>query len=209
MSDKPTKVVGHRGAILLQPCRLICLGRRAPTLIAIGGLSGSGKSPSQRHLPPIWERAPGARIFESDRIRKTNVRGSERRKDFQPEAYRPDVSDSRLQDSLRQGRSLTGCRGVTVIIDAVFDRPSNRHAGRTRCGSTRRSRSWAFWLQCRPFAHCRGASQPERAVRQTQLLEVLDMQEAKDIGTVRWRHIDARKPIETIVKLIGFEIEAE
>ncbi|MCJ8521188.1 2-phosphoglycerate kinase [Pseudorhizobium tarimense] len=49
---------------------LALLGRQQPRLVAIGGLSGSGKSTLADALAPNLGAAPGARIIESDRLRK-------------------------------------------------------------------------------------------------------------------------------------------
>ena len=59
------------------------LGPPLPVLIAIGGLSGSGKSTIAEALAPHVGRAPGARIFESDRIRKAMFGVKSNRTDFQ------------------------------------------------------------------------------------------------------------------------------
>ncbi len=177
----------------------------APILIAIGGLSGSGKSTLAEALAAHLGTPPGARIFESDRVRKKmfGVRATER---LPREAYRPDVSDIVYKTLCDKAEASLVSRG-TVIIDAVFDRPSNRDAVE-RVAEALGVPFVGFWLQCdRSTLSGRIAARTGSA--SDAMLEVLDMQEAKDIGTVRWRHIDARKPVETIVKLIGFEIEAE
>jgi predicted kinase len=61
-------------------------------LVAVGGLSGSGKSTVAAALAPALGPPPGARILASDRIRKRlfEVSAETRLPDT---AYRPEVSD--------------------------------------------------------------------------------------------------------------------
>ena len=93
-------------------------------LVAIGGLSGSGKSTLAETLAPCIGLPPGARIIESDRIRKSLY-------DVPPEtrlpqsAYHPEVSVRVYREISWRSRLILAQDGA-VVADAVFDKVENR-----------------------------------------------------------------------------------
>lgn len=96
----------------------------SPTLVAIGGLSGTGKTALARALAGAIGPPPGALILRSDVTRKEFFQAHETQRlpatAYQPEAtaivYR--ILAERAERLLSQGRS--------VILDAVFARPAER-----------------------------------------------------------------------------------
>ena len=66
-----------------------------PRLVAIGGLSGSGKTTVAEAFAAHVGAPPGARIVESDRIRKA-MHGVPAETRLPDKAYRPEVSRTRL-----------------------------------------------------------------------------------------------------------------
>jgi aminoglycoside phosphotransferase family enzyme len=56
---------------------ITCLKRAAPCLVAVGGVSGTGKSTLGYNLAPRLAPAPGAIVLRSDIIRKTMINVSE------------------------------------------------------------------------------------------------------------------------------------
>src|SRR5690606_8097828 len=100
------------------------LSRRRPCLVAIGGFSGSGKTTIAERLAPHLGAPPGARVIESDRIRKA-MHGVSAETRLPQEAYLPDVSRKVHREmALRVDLILAG--GGTVVANAVFDRPDDR-----------------------------------------------------------------------------------
>ncbi|SDP55280.1 hypothetical protein SAMN05428967_2421 [Phyllobacterium sp. YR620] len=178
------------------------LGPPSPILIAIGGLSGSGKSTIAEALAAHVGCAPGARIFETDRIRKAKfgVRATEK---LPTEAYRPEISHVVYNTLCDKAAAALTCRG-SVIVDAVFDRPRSRVLIE-RVGKALGVPFVGIWLNA---DHSTLASRIETRSNSASdaTVEVLDMQEARDIGTVRWRHIDAGQSVDTIVQLVLDEI---
>ena len=107
-------------------CALRVLSPAAPRLIAIGGLSGTGKSTLAYEVAPKIGGAAGSRVLRSDVIRK-RLFGLEPETRLGPEAYRADVTAqvyAHLMDEA--ARLLSGRR--SVIVDAVFARPEERAA---------------------------------------------------------------------------------
>jgi aminoglycoside phosphotransferase family enzyme/predicted kinase len=106
-----------------------------PRLIAVGGLSGTGKSSLARILGGDIGRAPGARIYRNDVIRKRlagvppETRLPRNSYSVQAAAIVYDTSDRMVAAALSQGQS--------VISDAVFaqrDRRMNIEAVARKAG---------------------------------------------------------------------------
>lgn len=97
-----------------------------PRLIAVGGLSGTGKSVLARalsgHIPPL----PGAVVLRSDVARKRlyGVADTDR---LPVTAYAPDVTD-KVYRGLADRAAHVLQQGHSVIVDAVFSRPEERQA---------------------------------------------------------------------------------
>ncbi|NVN87999.1 MAG: AAA family ATPase [Rhodopseudomonas sp.] len=97
-----------------------------PRLIAVGGLSGTGKSVLARALAGLVEPAPGAVLLRSDVARKQHFGVNET--DRLPEhAYRPDVTAT-VYRTLAERAQLVLAQGHSAIVDAVFARPDERKA---------------------------------------------------------------------------------
>jgi len=93
-------------------------------LVAIGGLSGTGKSTLAAAIADQIGRPPGARILSSDRIRK-RLHGVRAETRLPPEAYSAEISERVYAiQSEEAGKILRN--GYAVIADAVFDRSADR-----------------------------------------------------------------------------------
>jgi aminoglycoside phosphotransferase family enzyme/predicted kinase len=97
-----------------------------PRLIAVGGLSGTGKSLLARMLAPHVPPAPGAVLLRSDveRKRMFGVAETER---LPREAYRPQVA-AQLYAALGEKARRAAAAGHSVTVDAMFARPEERAA---------------------------------------------------------------------------------
>ncbi len=95
-------------------------------IVAIGGLSGTGKSTLARALAPSLGAAPGAVVLRSDVIRKRlcGVPESER---LGSEGYTSAVS-ARVYTRLIDEAAAIAASGHSVIADAVFARDEDRRA---------------------------------------------------------------------------------
>jgi len=118
-----------------------------PRLIAIGGFSGSGTSTLADALAPHVGAPPGARVLESDRIRKAMF-GIPPEQRLPAEAYRAEVSEAVYAELFRRAGALSA-DGACVVADAVFDRPPDRHdIGATAVASG--TPFSGFWLEADP-----------------------------------------------------------
>jgi hypothetical protein len=103
---------------------LAYLAHPRPQLIAVGGLSGTGKSTLARALAPDIGPAPGAVHLRSDLERKS-LFGVEETTRLGSEAYTIAAADkvyTLLYEKMRQALAA----GHAGIVDAVFARPEER-----------------------------------------------------------------------------------
>jgi aminoglycoside phosphotransferase family enzyme/predicted kinase len=96
----------------------------APQLIAIGGLSGTGKSTLGRALAPDIGPAPGAVHLRSDLERKS-LHGVDETKRLGPESYTKAANDKVYAVLGTKARAVLAA-GHAAIVDAVFARPKER-----------------------------------------------------------------------------------
>jgi aminoglycoside phosphotransferase family enzyme/predicted kinase len=97
-----------------------------PKLIAIGGLSGTGKTRLARALAPHIAPMPGAVIVRSDVERKTLCGAGETEK-LPAAAYAPDIT-ARVYGSIADKARRIAAAGHSPIVDAVFAQPQERDA---------------------------------------------------------------------------------
>jgi uncharacterized protein len=96
----------------------------APRLVAVGGLSGTGKSLLARALAPELGAAPGAVVLRSDVERKTLFARSETER-LPSSAYTRDVN-AKVYATLQEKARRALIAGHSAIIDAVFASPRER-----------------------------------------------------------------------------------
>jgi hypothetical protein len=95
-------------------------------LVAIGGLSGTGKSTLAATLAPALGALPGARVLRSDVIRK-RLFGLDPEVHLPEEAYAADVT-ARVYKALCDQAADALRAGYSVIVDAVALCPDERQA---------------------------------------------------------------------------------
>src|SRR5205085_12519516 len=88
-----------------------------PRLVAIGGLSGSGKSSLALRLAPELGVLPGARVLRSDVLRKRRF-GIVPEEKLPREAYRPEMT-ALVYRELCERAALALQSGYAAVIDAV------------------------------------------------------------------------------------------
>ncbi|MGD9657566.1 MAG: AAA family ATPase [Methylocystis sp.] len=163
-------------------------------VVAIGGLSGSGKSSVAAALAPLVGCPPGARVVNSDRIRK-RLFGVPATARLPQEAYASAVSEKVYGDMFEEAARIAAL-GWPVIADAVFDRPEDREA---IAAAARRARAPFFgvWLD---LDLAQRAARVDTRVNDVSdaTREVLKAQMEKATGAIEWLRVDASKDTETI-----------
>lgn len=97
-----------------------------PRLIAVGGLSGTGKSVLARALAPELAPTPGAVVLRSDILRKQMFNRAETEK-LPQDAYTPEATE-RLYGLMIDKARRAIMAGHSVIVDAVFAQQDERDA---------------------------------------------------------------------------------
>ena len=163
------------------------LDRPAPRLIAIGGLSGTGKSTLAQRIAPLIGCRPGALLLRSDVTRK-RLFGVAPEEALDAAAYTLEHSArvyARLQSEVAQALAA----GYSVIVDAVFARADERVAIE-RIALDAGVSATGLWLDAPPEilrARVTGrtgdASDADAAVVRQQL--------SYDTGPMEWQRVDA------------------
>jgi hypothetical protein len=96
----------------------------APMLVAVGGLSGTGKSVQARLIAPLLAPLPGAVVLRSDVMRKQLFGVNETDK-LPAAAYQPEVSQE-IYRRIEQRAGGILSQGHSVVVDAVFAREDER-----------------------------------------------------------------------------------
>lgn len=163
------------------------LRSRPPRLVAIGGLSGSGKSTVAAAVAAGVGAAPGARILSSDRLRK-QLHGVSPETRLPAAAYQPDIS-ARVYALMFEQAGAILASGHSVIVDAVFDRETDRAAIEAVAVDTGTAFQ-GIWLEApagvlleRVDARQGDPSDADRDVLRKQL--------QRDLGRLEWSRIDA------------------
>lgn len=97
---------------------LAYLDAPSPRLIAIGGLSGTGKTTLARALSPLIGPAPGAVVLRSDVIRK-RLMGVEETARLPGSAYAPEIN-ARVFSEMAKTAARILAAGHAVVMDAVY-----------------------------------------------------------------------------------------
>ena len=160
---------------------------KPPLLIAIGGLSGTGKSVLAFGLAGMVEPPPGAVIVRSDVMRK-HLFGVSETTPLPEAAYQAETS-RRVYDLLSKTASRILAQGCSVILDAAFLREAQR-AGLPDLARRHRARFVGLFLTADLATRLSRIGRREHDASDATR-DVAMQQEAKAIGTVNWHMVDA------------------
>lgn len=186
-----THVAAHTGDPELARAYLAAaaghLAPRPPALMAIGGLSGSGKSWQARRLAPQVGPAPGAVILRTDEIRK-RLAGAAPDAVLPPEAYGPETHGPVYDAMFATARALL-VAGRGVILDATFMDADLR----ARAEQTAKAAGVGFdgvWLEA-PLEVLEARVAARTGDASDASLDTLRHQAGRDLGPISWRRLDA------------------
>ena len=160
---------------------------QSPRLIAVGGLSGTGKSVMARALAPLVAPQPGAVVLRSDILRKQlfQVKDTDR---LPSSAYQADVTERVYRELAQRARRVLA-QGHSAIVDAVFAREPERDAIAALARECHVPLSGLFLVADLATRQARIGRRHGDASDATQ--EVAAQQEHYNIGNVGWSIIDA------------------
>jgi aminoglycoside phosphotransferase family enzyme/predicted kinase len=174
--------------------RLIC--PPAPTLVAIGGLSGTGKSVLARALAPDVMPLPGAVVLRSDVLRKELFQVGETDR-LPASAYKPEIT-GKIYEELVQRALRILLQGHSAVIDAVFADPSERTAIRDAARKLNVRFAGFFLVTDLATRLSRVGSRTRDASDATP--DIAGLQEKSNIGAVDWVVVDASGAPEQTLK---------
>lgn len=157
-----------------------------PALIAIGGLSGTGKSAVARELAPFSGAAPGAIVLRSDTTRKRMFGRSELDR-LPPAAYQPEITASVYTRLADEAETIVR-QGHVVIVDAVFAREGEREAIEARARAADVPFAGIFLTADLATRQARVSRRTGDASDATA--DVVQVQERYSLGEMGWSTVD-------------------
>jgi hypothetical protein len=181
------------------------LQRTGPLVVAIGGLSGSGKSTIARALAPSLGMAPGAIVLRSDDIRK-RLWGVSPLTKLDAAAYTPEMS-ARVYQALADGAADVVASGHSVIVDAVFAQAADR-AAIQRAARGAGAAFAALWLDAPEHVLIERVVHREADASDANA-DVVRMQCAQAAGDVRWPHVDAAADVDQVHRRVHAALQQQ
>lgn len=158
-----------------------------PCLVAIGGLSGAGKSRLARELAPLKGAMPGARVVRTDSTRK-RLAGVSLATRLASQDYSAEMS-RRTYEAVYDEAATALAAGRSVIADAVFATPDERAA--IECIAVNAGVPFhGIWLQASPrLLEQRVIGRRNNVSDATP--EVVRLQLSFDLGDITWHRVDS------------------
>jgi uncharacterized protein len=163
------------------------LAPHPPRLVAIGGLSGSGKSSVAEALAGDFLPAPGARVIRSDVVRK-RLAGVAAETRLPRESYDL-ASAERVYGASRAAARQAITAGYSVILDAAFLREPERKAAEFVAHELGVPFT-GLWLEAPPEVLAQRIER-RRADASDADRAVLTQQMGYALGAIDWHRIDA------------------
>ncbi|MCO5130489.1 MAG: AAA family ATPase [Xanthobacteraceae bacterium] len=166
-----------------------------PMLVAVGGLSGTGKTLLARALAESLDPPPGAVVLRSDVARKQHFHVGEMQR-LPADAYRPEINAIVYRILTGQAEQILAQRHST-ILDAVFAKPAERLAA----ADVARKLDVPFAGLFLVSDLATRASRVERRAFDASdaTVDLVRQQQDYDIGQLDWHVIDASgTPAQTL-----------
>lgn len=196
------ELVGEARAYAALAVRL--LAPNPARMIAIGGLSGTGKSTVAAAIASRIGLAPGARVLASDRIRK-RLHGVPAEAHLPAQAYCPEVSEHVYAVLAQDAQAVLGT-GHAVVADAVFDRMANRERIE-RIAFDAKVPFTGIWLHARPETLFTRVD-ARRGDASDATADVVRAQLASQGGAANWVWIEADAAIAATVARVAEAVGA-
>ena len=167
-----------------------------PRLVAIGGLSGTGKSLAARALAADIAPLPGAVVLRSDVLRKQQFGVNETDR-LPASAYRTEITE-RIYEILARRAVRILAQGHSAVVDAVFAREGERTAMRDAARKLNVDFVGLFLVADLATRQGRIGARERDASDATP--EIAGLQESYNLGTIDWTTIDASGTPEHTLK---------
>lgn len=191
--DKRDGIARSARAYFAFACKIIA--PEQPRMVAVGGLSGTGKSVLARALAPLVGSCPGAVVLRTDVARK-HLFGHAETDKLPAEAYTAEVT-AKVYDLVAQKAQRATAAGHSAIVDAVFSKAHEREEIAAAARASGMQFNGLFLTAdlatrvARVGARAADASDADAAIARKQ--------EAYDLGAMAWTEVDASgAPDETL-----------
>ena len=181
------------------------LPRAAPVIVAISGLSGSGKSTVARLVAPSVGAVPGAVVVRSDQVRKRLCGVSPLTK-LGPAGYTREVS-ARVYEAMIADAAAVVQNGHAVIVDAVFARAEDRLA-LERAARAAGVAFAAVWLDATEPVLVDRVKRRGPDVSDADVA-VVRMQCAQWADDVRWPHVNGAADESAVLADVRAQLQAQ
>jgi aminoglycoside phosphotransferase family enzyme/predicted kinase len=168
-----------------------------PTLVAVGGLSGTGKSMLARELAPFIGSAPGALLVRSDLERK-RLFGIPEIERLPVDAYGTEASE-RVYGAVASKAAHVITANHSVIVDAVYAKPEERAAIAKIAAKANAAFRGLFLVADLQTRIDRVGSRRLDASDATAAVAL--RQESFELGRIEWAQIDASGSPERTLEL--------
>ncbi len=201
---------GERAASMAQAAEYArtaedCLHPAKVALIAVGGLSGTGKTTLASRLAATLAPGSGMVHLRSDVERKM-MEGVEETDRLPPSAYTPEAS-RRTYDRLYERAAAALSSPWPVVVDAVFAKEEER-AAIERVSREAGVPFIGLWLEA-PAAVLRARVSARTGDASDADVAVLEKQLGYDLGAMHWRSISAQNaPEEVLARALAVLEEA-
>jgi aminoglycoside phosphotransferase family enzyme/predicted kinase len=166
-------------------------------LIAIGGLSGTGKSTLAAALAAATGTPPGAVVLRSDVVRKALFHLAPEQR-LGPDGYTAEATREVYRALLMRASDALAA-GTSVVVDATFLAADQRREVAALAGAAAVPFT-GLWLEA-PTATLASRHDASDATA-----EVLARQQAADAGDITWTRLDASRAIDDLARSSQAEI---
>ncbi len=157
-----------------------------PRLVAVGGLSGTGKSRLARDMAPYFNSAAGARVVRTDSTRK-RLAGVSLDTRLGSGGYSPELSRRTYEAVFEECRAVIAA-GCSVIADAVFAAADERQAIE-RIAADLGVPFAGLWLEAPAEVMQERVTRRQRNVSDATPW-VINLQLQYELGEITWARID-------------------
>ena len=167
-------------------------------LVAIGGLSGTGKSALAAVVAPHLGMAPGAVHLRSD-IERKRLFGIDETQPLPLKAYDAEVT-AEIYACLARKAACAAGSGYNVIVDAVHDREDERRHLEYLARELRIP-FVGLWLEA-PLPVLLNRVQQRRGDASDADAVIVERQSRYELGPIKWRRIDASRNLNDVTQTV-------
>lgn len=175
----------------------IYLTDKPACLVAVGGLSGSGKSRLAREIAPLFQQSVGARVLRSD-VERKRIAGTHPNTTLGVDGYTPEMTVKTFDHLFQTARDVLAT-GQSVVLDAVFASSAHRSAAE-QIAKDLDIQFQGIWVDASDQVRLERIHQRQGDVSDVTP-EIALQQSNYDLGYMKWARVDSSGEKHETVKL--------